>query len=115
MDFDKVYRCWYARADKKIIGKYNSEKEAIEALDKYFSPKAEQDNLNADSKFSDIQMGKENKLSDDIKEPNLKSFKEKKMGSNVIKDNNFGLKDKQDILSYDLIENKRYIFLIDYI
>lgn len=114
VDFDKVYRCWYARADKKIIGKYNSEKEAIEALDKYFSPKAEQDNLNADSKFSDIQMGKENKLSDDIKEPNLKSFKEKKMGSNVIKDNNFGLKDKQDILSYDLTENKRYIFLIDY-
>lgn len=37
VDFDKVYRLWYAKVGKKIIGKYNSENEAIEAINRHIS------------------------------------------------------------------------------
>lgn len=52
VDFDKIGKVWVAKSDKKVLGKYNSEKEAIEAIKKYNTKsKSKENNLNNNSEF----------------------------------------------------------------
>lgn len=111
VDFDKVYRCWYAKADKKTIGKFNSEKEAIEALEKYDSAKTN-DSI-VDLKGYDIKVDEENQDDNNIKESILE-LAEENIDSKSINNKKEDLKRKQDNISNDLISDKRNIFLIDY-
>lgn len=111
VDFDKVYRCWYAKADKKIIGKFNSEKEAIEALKKYDSAITEDSIVNL--KGYGIKLGEENQEDKNINESILE-LSEENINSKSINNKKEDLIDKQNNITNNLISDKRNIFLVDY-
>lgn len=122
VDFDKVYRLWYAKADKKIIGKYNSEKEAIEALDKHLSTESEasidsettifeyNEKEESDSESTEDQKKKDEQVKKQVEQKD----KEKSIESNIINNKEDDLKEKQENVSSDLISIKRNLFLTDY-
>ena len=122
VDFDKVYRLWYAKAGKKIIGKYNSEKEAIEALEKYLSTESETsigsettifeyaEKEESDSESTEDQKKKDKKVKKQLEQKD----KEKSIEPNIINKKEEDLKEKQENVSSDLISIKRNLFLTDY-